>query len=580
MGPGFEIEDAPTTTEASFALDEQVVGGRFRLLERLSWGGMGTVYRAVDLDSGREVAVKLPHLGAPGATDARFEREVQAVASLMCSSVIGYVGHGSEEEPFLAMELVLGEPLYKLLQDGPLPERAALVVARRVASALATMHIGGWLHRDVKPGNIVVSMTGEVKLLDFGLSRSLDPEQASSTAKGDLVGTLGYMAPEQLRGKPVVDARTDVFSLGVVLYECLTGRRAYNRTMATVARGASEPPLDVRGAGIEGPTAALLESMIAHSPDARPADGVDALARMIWMTSPADAPSNLAPVRHALHHAIRSGAVSLVGPFAGSASDAALGVAVMLAEIQAPVDVVVVACDPSYTSISGSHATSLSRAFAERGFTLLASRLATAVASADRISHGAVEPHRRVVVVLEDAPWCDPASAAALASLAQSRAITLVASTFASSTPTLLPGWASVAVDHPPPDETPFARLSPLARWVLRAASMFGRSVPARGVMQLVDGREADDVAPVLSHLATRRVLLPLDGGASHYHFASGISLDLARNLATPGETRLGTALAHAYRATHDALAAPRSTWVTSSEERFPELARSSASSR
>src|SRR5579864_1287341 len=104
--------DEPPTTEVGFGLRGEVVGGRFRLGERLSWGGMGTVYRALDLVTEREVAVKIPHLG-DAQTDARFQSESDAVASVVCSSVIAFVAKGSTEEPFLAMELVQGEPLYK-----------------------------------------------------------------------------------------------------------------------------------------------------------------------------------------------------------------------------------------------------------------------------------------------------------------------------------------------------------------------------------------------------------------------------------------------------------------------------------
>ncbi len=577
MGGGFDIEDGPTTTEAGFAIGDQVVGGRFRLGERLSWGGMGTVYRALDLETGREVAVKLPHIGAPGATDSRFEREVRAVASVVCSSVIGYVGHGSEEEPFLAMELVDGEPLVALLQQGALDEARSLSLARRVASALATIHLGGWVHRDVKPGNIVVSARGEIKLLDFGLSRSLDVTTGSTTAQGDLVGTLGYMAPEQLKGQPVVDARTDVFSLGVVLFECLTGRRAYQRTVSSIARGIREPPLDVRGAGIRGATAALLESMLSHEPGDRPSDGIEALVRLLWLAAPERAPRSLGPVRRALRYALRSGSVSLVGSFAGTATEAASAVAILLAEIQAPADVVFLSCDPSHTATPGSHARALAKALEGRGFDgisrrLLGSRLGAA---------SDVEGARRLIVVLEDAPWCDPSSATVLEELAAARALSLVVGHFSRgrAESTLLPGWPSVVVDAPAED-VPFDRLSPLARWVLRASAMFGRAFPLDGVRALVAGREAEDVEHVLEHLVHRGSLLRASETPPRYAFASGFGLDLARGLASPGEARLGASLVEAYRRSEEPDAAPLAAWLTSSEERFATGASPRAASR
>jgi hypothetical protein len=573
LAAGIDIEDAPTTTEAGFALGEQIVGGRFRLGERLSWGGMGTVYRALDLETGREVAVKLPHIGVPGATDKRFQREVKAVASLVCSSVIGYVGHGSEEEPFLAMELVEGEPLVKRLQDGPLGERTSVLVARRVASALAAIHMGGWVHRDVKPGNIVVSDTGELKLLDFGLSRSLERTIGSTTAQGDLVGTLGYMAPEQLAGRPMIDVRTDVFSLGVVLFECLTGRRAYHRTMASIARGVPEVPLDVRGAGIHGPVADVLESMVAHDPAARPADGVDALVRLSWIAAPETAPRDLSSLKRALRHALRSGSVSLVGPVPGSATSTAIAVAVLLSEIQAPAAVARLRCDPSFTAVPRSHAAALARTLAESGFGALAARIDGSVS---REARDAADPDRRVIVILEDAPWCDPATATLLSSLAAEHAISLVVGTFslAQREPTLLPGWPAVPIAAHVADP-PFARLSPLARWVLRAAGMFGRTVPLSGVEHLVAGREADDVEAVLDHFVRRGVLHAIPERPGRYAFADPFLLDAARSLASAGEARLGSALVEAYRASSDRAAAPDCALITWSEERFPELVRS-----
>ena len=568
--PQPSMEDAPTT-EAGFALSETVIGGRFRVGERLSWGGMGTVYRALDLQTGREVAVKLPHIGAPGATAARFEREAAAVASMVCSSVIGYVAHGSLDEPYLAMELVIGEPLWKRLTKAALDERATLLLARRVAGALASIHLCGWVHRDVKPGNIVVGDDGAIKLLDFGLSRTLDG--GASTAKNDLIGTLGYLAPEQFRGGRVLDPRTDVFSFGVVLYECLTGRRAYRRSVKHLADRDVGPPLDVRAAGIRGPIAELVQSMVDHDPERRPLDGIDALARLLWLGSPTLVPADLGPVRTALKHVLRTGSVALVGSGPGSATPAAAAVAAILAEMVAPTDVAVVGSDPSFGAEPLRHAQAVAEALSSRGFVDLARRF-----DPSRPRSGAsADPEKRVVLIVEDAGWCDAASREAFARLAAEHAIALVLTASTNDAADAL-GVPIVAVEGPPSRVASLDALTPFERWVLRAASMFGLSVPPEGVMELVGGAEASDVPEALLGLVERGVLRAADSRGV-YAFSNSAALSTVRKMATGGELRLGAHLCQAFRDLSPRAPSPRVAWPTSTEDRFSELARASAPS-
>ena len=202
--------------------------GHFRLLEPLGAGGMGVVYRAEDTRLGRSVALKLPHPEHrldPTWKD-RFLREARSAASLdhpnLCP--IHEVGEMEDGRPFLAMPLYAGETLQaRLARDGPLPVSEAVEIARRIADGLAAVHQADIVHRDLKPGNVMLQPDGGVKILDFGLAKARD---VSLTGEGTRLGTVAYMAPEQIRGE-AVDGRTDHWALGVVLYEMLTGRRPY-----------------------------------------------------------------------------------------------------------------------------------------------------------------------------------------------------------------------------------------------------------------------------------------------------------------------------------------------------------------
>jgi tetratricopeptide (TPR) repeat protein len=209
--------------------------GPYRLLERLGAGGMGIVYLALDERLERRVALKLvrPELAASSETAARFEREARAVAKLKHAHIVtvfeaGRIGDVS----FLAMELVPGKSLDELLLETQLTRRhpplaELLRWTRDIARALAAAHAVGIVHRDVKPSNVRITPEGTALLLDFGLA--LDPDSATISRSGQVQGTLAYVSPEQVAGGGTkVDARTDVWSLGVTLYEGLTGRRPFD----------------------------------------------------------------------------------------------------------------------------------------------------------------------------------------------------------------------------------------------------------------------------------------------------------------------------------------------------------------
>jgi Tol biopolymer transport system component len=216
--------------------------GPYEVTAPLGAGGMGEVYRARDPRLGRDVAIKL--LPDAFATDpdrlARFEREAKLLASLQHANIA--VLHGLEEangRRFLVMECVEGESLAQRLKRGALPVGETLDVARAIAAALEAAHEGGIVHRDLKPGNVMVTPAGDVKVLDFGLAKggassgSSDPNMSASptmtyagTQAGVILGTAAYMSPEQARGKSV-DRRTDIWSFGCLVFECLTGRQVF-----------------------------------------------------------------------------------------------------------------------------------------------------------------------------------------------------------------------------------------------------------------------------------------------------------------------------------------------------------------
>ncbi|MHC5028618.1 MAG: serine/threonine-protein kinase, partial [Planctomycetota bacterium] len=215
----------------------------YRLIAKIGEGGMGVIWKALDTTLDREVAIKvLPDTFAADAERlARFEREAKLLAALNHPNIAGIYGlHTLGAMRFLAMELVEGEDLAQRLSRGPLPLDEAMTVARSIAEGLESAHEAGVIHRDLKPANIKVDPAGNVKVLDFGLAKALEPATESGsvdpmmsptvtsagTIAGMILGTAAYMSPEQARGKPL-DRRTDLWAFGVVLYEMLTGKLAF-----------------------------------------------------------------------------------------------------------------------------------------------------------------------------------------------------------------------------------------------------------------------------------------------------------------------------------------------------------------
>src|SRR6202521_3834876 len=217
--------------------------GAYEVLALIGAGGMGEVYKARDTRLNRDVAIKiLPEAFAADADRvARFQREAQVLASLNHPNIAHIYGlEHADHVQALVLELVDGPTLAERIAQGPMPLEEALPIARQIAQALEAAHEHGIIHRDLKPANIKLRPDGTVKVLDFGLAKAMEPAPGSSpnvsqsptittpamTQAGMLLGTAAYMSPEQARGKPV-DKRSDIWAFGAVLFEMLTGKRAF-----------------------------------------------------------------------------------------------------------------------------------------------------------------------------------------------------------------------------------------------------------------------------------------------------------------------------------------------------------------
>jgi eukaryotic-like serine/threonine-protein kinase len=223
-----------------------VLGDRYELHEQLGAGGMASVYRATDRVLGRTVAVKIlaPHYADDPGFVARFRREARSAARLNHPAVVQVFDTGADgETQYIVMEFVDGRTLADVLEtQGPLePERAAEVAAV-LAEALAAAHAAGLVHRDVKPANVMITPSGDVKMMDFGIARATSTETLTQTAR--VLGTATYLSPEQAVGNPV-DARSDIYSLGVVLYEMLAGQPPFggDSPIEVAAKHVEQDPL-------------------------------------------------------------------------------------------------------------------------------------------------------------------------------------------------------------------------------------------------------------------------------------------------------------------------------------------------
>lgn len=244
-----------------------LVGGRYRIEGQLGSGATARVYRAVDTRLGRTVAVKIFRAGTDGPAARRLADEARLLASLRHPGLVAVYDAGSDDGmPYVVMTLVEGETLRQRLVRGPVGADRCAALGAVLAGVLGHVHANGIVHRDVKPSNVLLDLAGSPLLTDFGISRLLDSTHVTTT--GIVVGTVAYMAPEQVRGEPV-GPPTDVYALGLVLLECLTGHVEYPGTLleAAVARLARAPRLP---ADLPAPLREVLAAMTADDPRRRP----------------------------------------------------------------------------------------------------------------------------------------------------------------------------------------------------------------------------------------------------------------------------------------------------------------------
>jgi predicted Ser/Thr protein kinase len=247
-------------------------GGRYELSSRVAIGGMGEVWEATDLVIGRPVAIKIlkdEYLGDPGFLE-RFRAEARHAALVNHEGIANVYDYGEEDgSAFLVMELVPGEPLSSILErEHTLPPDRVLDIVSQTAMALQAAHAAGLVHRDIKPGNLLVTPDGRVKITDFGIARITD--QVPLTATGQVMGTVQYLSPEQASGQPASPA-TDIYSLGIVAYEALAGQRPFtgeSQVAIAMAQINEQPPdLPTR---IPEPVRRLVMACIAKNPSDRP----------------------------------------------------------------------------------------------------------------------------------------------------------------------------------------------------------------------------------------------------------------------------------------------------------------------
>ena len=275
--------------------------GPYEIRAPLGKGGMGEVYRARDSRLGRDVAVKvLPeHLSSDAQALKRFEREARAVAALSHPNILALYDVGSEQGiSYVVTELLEGENIRACLTQDSFNRPKAIEVAVALAEGLSAAHSRGFTHRDLKPENIFLTADGVVKILDFGLAHympvscSQAGDAPTETEMGRVMGTVGYMSPEQIRGEPV-DARSDIFSLGCVLYELFSGRRAFaghspGDTLAATLREDASPLSDPD-----------IQRVIAHCLEKKPAARFQTVRDLLFVlrSLPATAARRRAPRR-------------------------------------------------------------------------------------------------------------------------------------------------------------------------------------------------------------------------------------------------------------------------------------------
>ena len=285
-------------------MTDYLLAGRYRLTDRIAAGGMGEVWRGEDVLLNRAVAVKLLPTGRAGDESflARFRAEARYAASLSHPGIARVYDYGESAEfggAYLIMELVQGEPLSAILaRAGRLSPDATLDITGQAARALDAAHQAGIVHRDIKPGNLLVAGGGTTKITDFGIATAVRAAQASHlTETGMVMGTAMYVSPEQATGAPV-DASSDIYSLGVVAYECLAGHVPFMASEPlAIAYAHKHAPVPALPPDVPQPVADLVYDMLAKTPAGRPvsarvvADRADMLREALFLGGGAQGPA-------------------------------------------------------------------------------------------------------------------------------------------------------------------------------------------------------------------------------------------------------------------------------------------------
>jgi serine/threonine-protein kinase len=262
--------------ETSVTDDRRILAGRYQVGELIGHGGMSDVYRGTDTRLGRTVAVKLlkSSLATDPAFRTRFRQEAQSAARMAHPTIVRVFDAGEEtlldpsgrevQAPFIVMEYVDGRLLRDLIKEGPLAPAEAVRIAEGILTALEYSHRAGVVHRDIKPGNVMITHSGQVKVMDFGIARAISDSSATVAQTTAILGTASYFSPEQAKGE-TVDARTDLYSTGVVLFEMLTGRAPFrgDTPVAVAYQHVSEPP--VKPSSINPGVSPALDAVVMHA---------------------------------------------------------------------------------------------------------------------------------------------------------------------------------------------------------------------------------------------------------------------------------------------------------------------------
>ena len=258
-----------------------ILGGRYELHRRIGAGGYSEVWRGTDLVLGRDVAIKLLYAGFAehAETRTRFRSEGRYAGRLShenIARVYDFCEPEAPDLPFLVMELIDGPSVADLLRSGPLDQAQTARILAQAAAGLDAAHQAGLIHRDIKPANLLISPAGVVKITDFGISDAAD--SAPITATNLLIGTAAYLAPERVSGVRATQT-TDLYALGIVGYECLTGEKPFDGQGIQVALAHREQPLPPLPASVAPDLAALIRDLAAKDPDARPGSAAEVARR-------------------------------------------------------------------------------------------------------------------------------------------------------------------------------------------------------------------------------------------------------------------------------------------------------------